>query len=40
MTKILTVQGLKKRYKLGDVIVEALKGIDFELEMLQKAYTQ
>lgn len=32
MSNILTVQGLKKRYKMGDVVVDALTGIDFEVE--------
>ncbi len=32
MSKILKTQGLQKRYVMGDVIVDALKGVDFDVE--------
>ena len=32
MSKILKAQGLRKRYVMGDVIVDALKGVDFDVE--------
>ncbi|HEY8401901.1 MAG TPA: ATP-binding cassette domain-containing protein, partial [Cytophagaceae bacterium] len=32
MTKVISVRGLSKTYKMGDVEVHALKGVDLDIE--------